>query len=95
LQNLSNINASLSCASGQINDGATITATSVQANIYTQSQSNTVTITIYDRNGNVLSSVNHANATFSNLSHGQQYSIKFVESNGSSSTEKTIHFYVN
>ena len=93
MQNLSNINASLSCASGQINDGATITATSVQANIYTQSQSNTVTITIYDRNGNVLSSVNHANATFSNLS--QQYSIKFVESNGSSSTEKTIHFYVN
>ena len=49
----------------------------------------------YDQNGNVLSSVNHHSATFSNLSHGRSYSIKFLESNGSASVEKTIHFTVS
>lgn len=47
-----------------------------------------MTIALYDQNGNVLSSVNHHSATFSNLSHGRSYSIKFLESNGSASVEK-------
>lgn len=54
-----------------------------------------LTIALYDQNGNVLSSVNHHSATFSNLSHGRSYSIKFLESNGSASVEKTIHFTVS
>lgn len=93
--NLSTVNASLSCDSGQINDGATISSTSIQASISVQGQGHSVTIALYDQNGNVLSSVNHHSATFSNLSHGRSYSIKFLESNGSASVEKTIHFTVS
>ena len=93
--NLSTVNASLSCDSGQINDGATISSTSIQATISVQGQGHSVTIALYDQNGNVLSSVNHHSATFSNLSHGRSYSIKFLESNGSASVEKTIHFTVS
>ena len=93
--NLSTVNASLSCDSGQINDGSTISSTSIQATISVQGQGHSVTIALYDQNGNVLSSVNHHSATFSNLSHGRSYSIKFLESNGSASVEKTIHFTVS
>ena len=93
--NLSTVNASLSCDSGHINDGATISSTSIQATISVQGQGHSVTIALYDQNGNVLSSVNHHSATFSNLSHGRSYSIKFLESNGSASVEKTIHFTVS
>ena len=93
--NLSTVNASLSCDSGQINDGTTISSTSIQATISVQGQGHSVTIALYDQNGNVLSSVNHHSATFSNLSHGRSYSIKFLESNGSASVEKTIHFTVS
>ena len=60
--NLSTVNASLSCDSGQINDGATISSTSIQASISVQGQGHSVTIALYDQNGNVLSSVNLLNS---------------------------------
>ena len=92
---LTSINASLSCDSGQINDGAVISSTAIRAVISKQGQGHALTIALYDRSGNLLSSVNHNNATFSNLSRGHQYFVKFMESNGSSSAEKTIHFSIS
>lgn len=90
---ITNVDATVSSASGIVNNGATISDTSVNVTASLSNASNSCTIAILS-GGSQLNSVNASAATFSNLTPGITYQIVITESNGTSQASKTVNFTV-